>query len=64
MNEAKINKIFAKLLKTAKKIEKACFWQAFSFFNVLSFLSISLQRLLRSGKRRRKYRNQRRCQGR
>ena len=32
MNVANINKIFAKLLKTAKKIEKACFWQAFSFF--------------------------------
>ncbi len=34
-------------------MKKACFWQAFSL-NVVSLLSISLQRLLRSGKRRRK----------
>jgi len=37
MNVAKINKIFAKLFKTAKKIEKACLWQAFPFQCVISF---------------------------
>jgi hypothetical protein len=60
----KDSKYFAKLGRTAKKNEKkpVC-GRLFLLLMQFHFL-FSLQRLLRSGKRRRKFRNQRRCRGR
>ena len=70
-NVAKIANSLPNFEKLTKKSKKACLCPFFRGIGRPSFLlmqfnvhSISLQRLLRSGKRRRKCRNQRRCQDR
>lgn len=62
-NAAKITNTMPRNVKLTKKQEKSLLLTGFFLF-VDSFCLISLQRLLHSGKRRRKCRNQRRCQGR